>query len=139
MKNILIILLVALGIGAGIGYYQFNRKAENPADAKADMTLNAAALLREFSENEQAANEKYNGKLLEAQGKIASVNKKDDGTVEVILETDDPMSGVSCVAAAENAAAAEQYQVGDNVTVRGTCTGYLSDVILSPCAVVKKD
>lgn len=136
-----IILLVAFALGLGGGYYgwsEFNRKAADPADVVAQLSVDANALLSAYEANEEAANAQYTGKSIEVTGAVREVKKNDDGTVEIILNTESDLSAISCSCSGDNAKLAETLKTGDAATVRGTCTGYLSDVVLTPCAVIKK-
>ncbi len=138
LKTLIPLAILALVLGGIYGYYQYNRSAENPADMAAAATVVSNALIAEFEQDENGANAKYNGKTLEVSGNIRAVAKKEDGSIEVILAGDSELVGVSCVCTGENAKAAEAYKAGDAVVAKGTCTGILSDVILSPCSVTKK-
>jgi hypothetical protein len=135
-----IFLLVALVLGLGGAYYgwsEFNRKAADPADLKAELTVDANALLSAYEANEEAANAQYTGKSVEVKGTVREIKKNEDGTVEVVLNTESDLSAVSCSCTGDNAKVAETLKTGDAATVRGTCTGYLSDVVITPCAVIK--
>ncbi|MCC7222547.1 MAG: hypothetical protein IT273_02400 [Chitinophagales bacterium] len=138
MKKKIAALVLVVGLGAA--YYawsEFNRTAADPADVKAQVSLDANALLTAYESNEESADAQYTGKSVEVKGTVRSVEKKEDGSVEIMLETASELSAVSCSCMGDNAKAAEVLQKGATVTVRGTCTGYLSDVVITPCAVVQ--
>lgn len=137
MKKILLLVLV---LGAGVAYYgwsEFNRKKADPADIEAQVSLDANMLLSAYEANEEAANTQYTGKSVEVKGTVREVKKNEDGTVEVILNTESALSAVTCSCSGDNAKSAESLKPDEVVTVRGTCTGYLSDVVITPCAIIK--
>ncbi len=138
LRVLIPLAILALIVGGIYGYLQYNRTAENPMDMKADISVAAHELMDEFEKDENAANAKYNGKVIAVKGNIREVNKKEDGTVEVILATNSDLAGVACVCSGENAKTAESYAVGEAVVAKGTCTGLLSDIIISPGAVSKE-
>lgn len=131
-KNILIIILLILAaIGIAIAV-MWNKPHRNAASGDA-MQVNAVALFKEFSTNEAAANAKYLNQNLEVTGQIASLDTNQDGAVALILQTDDLMSGVMCTMKDKDPA----VKTGDNVTVRGFCSGFVSDVKLTDCVLKK--
>ncbi|MBK8842125.1 MAG: hypothetical protein IPO33_04465 [Saprospiraceae bacterium] len=69
MKKILITALVILIFIAGVGYWMWNKPHEDVAGAKAEMSIESNQLLKEFETNEQAANTKFVGKLIQVSGK----------------------------------------------------------------------
>lgn len=135
-KKILIAALVFLVVGGGVGYYFFNKKATKSVTAKADFELTSEALLNEYGTNEEASNKKYNGKILQLNGVIASFDtskvEKDGKTEErisVILAGNDD-GGATFLFEPEFAKDLAGLKEGDKATLKGICTGYLGDVEL---------
>jgi hypothetical protein len=112
-------------IGAGFGYYQYNRKPADVASLNAKK-ITASNLFKDYSENEQHANALYLNNALEVSGKVLEVKQASNAPAQVILDTGDPMFGVACTMDKAN----KKIQPGENVTIKGICTGYLNDVIL---------
>ena len=94
MKRILLSLLALLLIGAGVGYYMWNKPHQNMATAKTDVTIDAAALFAEYNADENACNAKYLDKVIAVSGKVKEVTK-DEGSVKVSLDTGSDF-GVRC-------------------------------------------
>ena len=134
MKKIIIPLVVLGLFAAGVGYYMYNKPVESLDKKKADITVSAEQILADYEANEEAANDKYLGKVVEVSGKVAQVTTE-EGKNKVHLETGNPISVV--ISELEEGNNAEGLQAGDQATVKGMCSGYLSDVILVRSTVVK--
>ena len=131
MKKLLIITVVLI-LGASIyGYREWNRGAVNLTDEKSDVTISANELLTAFQTGEDAANAKYNDKVVEVTGEVREATTTTDGKTIVRLDAGDSMDGVTCELADE--AKRKDFKTGDQVTFKCTCTGFLMDVVLVRC------
>ena len=134
MKKILIPLVALALVGAGIGFYMYNKPVESLEHKKADVTVTADQLLSDYESDEKAANDKYLGKVVEVSGKVASI-ANEEGKVKVSLETSNPISSVICEL--EDKMITGELKAGDDVKMKGMCSGYLSDVIVVQSSVVR--
>lgn len=135
-KNILIGLVAILAFGAGYGYYLWNKPPQDMASAKVDLSLDAKALYDEFSKDENTANAKYLDKVIQVKGTVASFDKQ-NGTSLIMLDSGDPMGGVACELDPLTSHTKTEFQEGEEVIFKGTCSGKLSDVQISRCVLVK--
>ncbi|MEQ1587819.1 MAG: hypothetical protein ABL895_18175 [Cyclobacteriaceae bacterium] len=126
MKKILIGILLALGVTSGVIYLMYNKPHRNPA-TETPIKVSATELFKSFESNETEANQLYLDKVLEVTGKITEVSSNQNGMPVLALETENIVFGVRCTM--ENGELITQ--VGETVTVKGICTGYLSDVIIT--------
>lgn len=134
MKIIIILLLVVGAIGAGVGFYMYNKPVASLAHKKPDVEVAASQLISAYETDEKTANEKYLGKVVQVSGKIADITTE-EGKKKVHLESDNPISMVICEL--ENGNQSEELKPGDEIKIKGLCSGYLSDVILVQSCVVK--
>lgn len=132
-KSVLYILLIGLAIGVGVGYYQFTKTHENTADLEAVAQLSSTQLFTEFSDNEKIASERYIGKIIEVRGSIYSIGEGSNDDLEILLEADGEMFGVACNVPKDDVSLA--LNEGQEITVKGECSGILSDVILIRCII----
>jgi hypothetical protein len=138
MKKVLIVIAVLAVIGAAYGYYLWNMPQENMMNKKADSSVSATQLFKDFSANEQAANAKYLGKAVAVTGVVKSVEKEETGGgVQVALETGDSF-GVVCELDPLSKHPRMDFPVGGKVTFKGNCTGFNFDVQLTRCVELKK-
>ena len=116
--------------------YLFNLKHTDMAKAKPDFVITASLLQKDFEVDETAASTKYINKIIEVTGKIASVKPGENNMLSISLATESDMTSVICTFPA--IADISKFKVGDNITVRGDCSGFLMDVLLNNCAVIAK-
>jgi preprotein translocase subunit YajC len=130
---ILVLLLMVLAIG---GYFQFNKPARNLTKEKADLSIQAPDLFKQFSENETAANQKYLDKVVQVKGILKNVSRAQDGTLNLTLDAGSEMGGITCEVPATNVPKGANLQTGSSITIKGQCTGFLMDVVLVKCVIV---
>jgi hypothetical protein len=63
---------------------------------------------------------------------VASVKTNQEGKTVAVLKTSDPMFGVQCTMKETTT-----LQAGQQVVLKGICTGYLMDVVLIDCYLWK--
>ena len=136
--TIIAIVIAVAVIGGIIGYSEYQRKPAGAGSMEPQHSVTAEQLLIEFKEDESAATTKYVGEaeqVTEVTGTIASMGEEAAGKRNITLETGDPLAGVVCEFAVADLPAT--WKEGDQVTLRGFCTGMLMDVILQRCVAVE--
>ena len=112
VKIALFVVLFIAVAGILAALIMYNKKHPDTAKAKPDFVVTATALQKEFEDNEKDASARYINKILEVTGTIASVTPDDSIHINISLKT------------------------GNEITLRGECSGYLMDVQLKNCAQV---
>lgn len=131
------LVLIALGvIGGGIGYRMWNKPHENIEKATPDLKIDAVSLATAFETNEAEANTLYTGKLLQVTGTIAQIDKTDDGSVNILLETSNPISVVMCQLDKLATHNIESLDAGQKIVLKGKCSGYTTDVVMDRCIIL---
>jgi tRNA_anti-like len=130
LRTIGLICLVCIVTGAVIAYRMYNKPHRSAAEETA-VVLTAAQLSQEYEKDEPASNKKYLGNAVQVNGTVSEVSVNQQKK-PVILLTGSDMSGVQCSLLEE----APGIKKGDNVTIKGFCTGYLTDVIMDRCILV---
>jgi hypothetical protein len=120
------LLLAALFVVVATGVYFYVNKPHRSVRAEEALRTSADSLFQAFASNEADANSQYLNKVIVVSGIVTSVETNTDGKTVIVLETGDLMFGVNCTLA-EPANPA----VGQKILVRGICTGYLADVIIT--------
>ena len=92
------------------------------------IAVTAQGIVTAYNSNEKNADSLYLNKAIEVNGEIAEVIATQDGKTVVALKTADPMAGVRCTMKEKVA-----IKSGQNVTIKGLCTGFLMDVTLIDC------
>ena len=114
--------------------YYYNLKSTDMAKAKPDFLVTASALQKAFEADETKASVTYINKILEVTGKIASVKPAENKVVSISLVTESDLSSVICTFHAVSDPSV--FKVGEEITVRGECSGFLMDVLLNNCALI---
>ena len=127
----LVLLLALTGILAAL--YLYNKQHADTSKARPDFVVSATDLHKEFTAGEAAATARYGGKIVEVTGTITAV-RSDDKATTISLDTSDPMSSVMCTLA--TLADDNALKIGDKVTIRGECSGFLMDVLLNNCTII---
>jgi hypothetical protein len=135
MKKIIIPLLVLGLIGIAIGYYMYNKPVASLKNKKPEVEVSAAQMIADYESDEQAANGKYLGKVVQVYGNVAEITVE-GGKTKVHLASGNPMSMIICEM--EEGSETGELKPGEEARMKGMCSGYLSDVILVQSFVVKK-
>ena len=114
---------------AGIMIYLYNKPHRNVI-AETGIPISATELYAKFTSNEGQANQAYLNKVLQVSGQVLAIKSNATAGKVVILNTGDPLFGVACTLNLQETTV-HPVQPGEKITVRGICTGYLSDVVLT--------
>ena len=135
MKKILIIGVV-IGVAlAGYGLFMYFAPVQSLQNAKSDASLSSEELVLAYETDESAANQEYLNKVIEVSGKIKDIVVK-EGVTTVELDANHIMSSV--LVELEPGYDISTVRKGDNVVLKGVCTGYLMDVVLVQGVIVVK-
>jgi hypothetical protein len=101
-------------------------------ESRAGTPVSASELSAAYQRNEAQANAHYLNKALEVSGKIAGIDRNQDGGSMVLLDTGSPDAPVQCTMRD----AITPLPTGAAVRLKGFCTGSnLSGVTLTDCIV----
>ena len=127
-------------IAAMFYIYAYKEFTRNPADlSKSDAVERIAAsdLCMLYSNYEDSANKKYLGKVIEVTGIVVEIENQQDTLLTILLGDSLQSAKVSCLIDKKQAEAIKNLVLGDVVKLKGICTGYLMDVELNRCVIVK--
>jgi len=134
-KKLLITVLIIAIIGAFAVYKIYNKPHVNVGKTKSDITLTANKIINDFSADESIANTIYLDKIIEVSGIISKIEVvKEKGIIT--LKTNDDFGSVLCHLSTEATRKLNSLKQGQNIVVKGICTGYLLDVILVKCEII---
>ena len=139
LKKIIITGVILAALGGGYGYYLWNKP--HAAIGKPDVTTTATELASEFGKDEDAAAKKFMGDaaktlVIQVSGKISEV-KNDTSGITIALDTGNPINGVSCVLDPFTKGKRTDYKVGEDIILKGLCTGKAMDVNIDRCVPVE--
>ncbi len=134
LKKIILIAVILGAIGAGYGYYLYQKEVPGLQEVEADYSLNAPELFSAFDASESEAMEKYSGKVVSVSGTVNSVDKK-GAVVNVVLASDSDFGAVLCKL--DSNYADVNIQPNQEITLKCQCNGYLMDVVMNRCVIEK--
>lgn len=118
-------------------YKIYNRPHINIVESKADIALTANKIIYDFSSDETKANRSYLGKIIKISGIISELKlEKEKGIIT--LKTNQDFGSILCHLSVEASQKMNLLKVGQTITLKGVCTGYLMDVILIKSEIVNE-
>ena len=132
--NFLIALTIFIAIvGCGICQKSDTPKEKNKAP---QVIVNAETLIKDYRENEVAADKDYKSKILQVEGVVFQVKKEGISRIIVILQESKSYWGVKCQLNKDYEDDAEDLRAGDNITIIGRCMGIRNNFpYLSNCRI----
>lgn len=106
-------------------------------DIKADFTVNANDLIREFISNDTAANNKYREKIIVVNGKTTQVERLSDSTTTIQF-ADSTGSYIVFSFEKEQYEQVKEIKTGEEVSLKGSCSGSIHSEILGTTAITFK-
>jgi hypothetical protein len=125
---------ILLLCGAGWGFYLYNKPHSGVENIEPAVTIAAPALYRQYSANEKDGDARFLDKVIEVTGTVSDVQKTDT-TVNILLKAGE-IGGINCSLSMKDNKT-ELPSIGETVTVKGRCTGFLMDVELVDCIIKK--
>jgi hypothetical protein len=130
LRMIGLLCLACIAAGALVAYRLYNKPHRSVAGETA-VALPATRLIDEYEKDEAASNKKYLGKAVQVNGTVSEVSA-DQQNKQVVLLAGSDMGGVQCSLLEQ----VPGIKKGDVVTIKGFCTGFLTDVIMDRCIAV---
>jgi len=131
----ILLFCVLLLCVAGWGIYSALKLHRNVKGEQAVATMSASNLYNDFQHDENLANKKWTGKVIEVYGIISSISESDKYVSISLRATDE--GGVNCSVLKKDLNPGYKINKGDSVTIKGKCTGFLMDVNMVDCIVKK--
>ncbi len=124
------LLMLVVGIRALFMYNKPHGSTEGEPPA---VSIEAAALYQQYSNDEQKADRLYLGKIIEVKGTLFQVIK--NGVTEIWILEGGKGGGINCQLFPGSKAGHPPTRPGMRVTIKGKCTGFLMDVNLADCVL----
>ena len=137
MRKKHVFFLIGIVLLAGIvsvGYYLYNKPHASAANEAASVVITADSLFNAYARDEKTADQQYQGKIIEVKGALSDIARSANGTDNLTLASGRPGAGVSCQLYPGDSAVKEK-KIGQTITIKGKCTGFLMDVNLVDCVI----
>ena len=128
-KIIIVIALIA-AIAFGVYYYVFVYSIQHRRQVQSEIgiAITSDSLVAKYQADEKLANSLYLNKAVVVTGNLLSIDKNQEGKTTLVIGRTDSFSNVS-VTMSSNLSIAQK--VGESITIKGLCTGALSDVVIT--------
>jgi len=135
-KIFILALIAALGVAALV-YYQYQRPVSSISGEEPQATFTSEALFDYFTEHETIATKDLNGKIVQVSGTVVEVLANSDSSTTVVLGSEHPVFGVKC-RFEPGSLKESKPQSGQEIEIKGICTGMTADVEMNQCVYLKK-
>jgi hypothetical protein len=128
-KIIIAIALIA-AIAFGVYYYVFVYSSQHHRQVQSEIgiVITSDSLVAKYQADEKLANSLYLNKAVVVTGVILSIDKNQEGKTTLVIGRSDSFSNVSVTMIST---APITQKVGESITIKGLCTGALSDVVIT--------
>jgi hypothetical protein len=117
------------------GILKITKSHQNVSGETAEARITSATLYSEFFKNEDQANKKWVGRVIEVSGIITSISESGNYIAVNLRGTSE--GGVNCSILKKDMGQSEKINMGDSITIKGKCTGFLMDVNMVDCIIEK--
>jgi hypothetical protein len=129
LKRALIIGSVLLLAGLVLVWYVFTEKFTDTHERNAEFTVNAVDFIHEFERNDSLANAKYAEKIIIVNGIISDIEAADT-TMNLKITESSTGSYIIFSFQQQNLVDVKKIKKGDNVSIKGSCSGGIHSEIL---------
>lgn len=129
-----VVFFIAIA-GIGVALYLYNMQHKDLQKVKPDYVMTSSELQKAFEDNEAASVARYVNKIIEVSGIIESVKPGSENSLSISLKTGSDLSAVICTF--PKVPDPSIYKTGEQVTIRGECSGFLMDVLLNNCTQIR--
>ena len=128
-KIIIAIALIA-AVAFSVYYYVFVYSSQHRRQVQSEtgIVITSDSLVAKYQADEKLANSLYLNKAVVVTGKLLSIDKNQEGKTTLVIGRSDSFSNVSVTMIST---AAITQKVGESITIKGLCTGALSDVVIT--------
>jgi len=133
-NKIIIVVAFIAAIAFSAYYYIFIYSSNNHRQVQSEtgIIITSDSLVAKYQADENLANSLYLNKAVVVTGNLLSIDKNQEGKTTLVLGRADSFSNVSVTMIST---APITQKVGESITIKGLCTGALSDVVITDAAV----
>jgi len=135
IKRILLAGAVVLVAGGVAVWYIFTQTFTDTKESKADYTVNAMDFLKEFQQDNNAANKKYAEKIIVVNGRVDKTEIASDSSINIKIIDTATDAYIIFAFQQQHLAEAKQLKEGDTVSIKGSCSNGIYSEILETYAV----
>ncbi|HFS67943.1 MAG TPA: hypothetical protein ENK67_07010 [Flavobacteriia bacterium] len=130
-KKIILAVIISILIIMAFIIKIYNKPHINVTKTLAKFNVTSQKLTDDFLTDEDNANKKYVNQIIQVSGTIAEVDQR-----IILIKDVNSDSDIQCNF--KKSIMDNDLKNGQKIIVKGLCTGYLLDVVLIDCVLVKK-
>jgi len=119
-----------------LAWHQFDRRHQSAADETAAVTINADTPLSPIFDRRTYDRSTLLGKVIAVTGRLSEIQRSGNSVIWILSSNQPGGGGINCQIFAGTRVDPEPPS-GDQVKVKGRCTGFLMDVNLADCVPEK--
>lgn len=136
------LIVAAIGLVAAVLVWKFyiNKPHQDIENATPAFSMTTEEIWKQFTTDEQKSGLTYNDKVIELTGTLGRVADNDSLVNVVFIMEADSMFGdksISCEMLTKYNDEARKLSKGSAVKIKGYCAGYIGDLKLNKCSIVK--
>lgn len=136
IKITLFVVFFMAVAGIGVALYLYNLKPADINHVKPAYTVTTQEIQDAFNKDEAGASKKYVNKVIEVTGIVNSVLSGEGNTYNLSLYTGSLSTFIICTL--QETEGFRRPNVGEIITIRGICSGYLMDILMNNCVIIVK-
>jgi uncharacterized UPF0160 family protein len=130
-KNKIIIVIASIAVIAFSAYYYifiYSSNNHRQVQSETAIAITSDSLVAKYQADEKLANSLYLNKAVAVTGNLLSIDKNQEGKTTLVIGRSESFSNVSVTMSSD---APITKKVGAPITIKGLCTGALSDVVIT--------
>lgn len=135
LYKILVLVCLVIVIIIVIALIKYNQPHKDVRRLNPEIEMTSEQLVREFQKDEGAATLVYSEKIIQVNGIISDI-KLSNGNSIISIQNNTSEPSVICHMQLEENIKTLKLQEGQQVIIKGKCTGFLLDVILVQCVLI---
>lgn len=135
--KIIIFVCILAVIGIFYALKQYNKPHDNIRVSKPEMVMASGELIKAFEKDEITATQLYTEKIIQVTGVISDIQTSDDSGI-ITLKDNGSESSVICHLESGEELKRLNLQLGQKITLKGKCSGFLLDVIMIRCVLINE-
>ena len=132
-------ILAFLGVLAVMLFFVLKQMNQEHVDVKKtapDMIIAVDEILSDYQNDEEKANSRFTDKIIQLKGVISKISTQNDNATVTLMSPNFDAT-VICSFQSEESLSVLKYEEGGEISLKGICKGYLLDVILVNCVLIK--
>jgi hypothetical protein len=132
------VILVIITGAVLFAFREYNRKHVDIKNREISYIIKSDEIINAFSTDEISANKLYLDKVVAVEGKIKSIEKGEVGFCAIVLGEKKSLASIRCIVDSTHLDATNTLREGDQITMKGICTGFNADELLGADVILNR-